>query len=88
MSENASKDSVRNVLNDFESIRDEARLKLHLLSMDARDSLKDLEGKADDLQRDLENNADQLGAAAASKAKVLAQQARSFVESHLKAKHG
>jgi hypothetical protein len=82
-----SKDESQKVLEDakreLEAAREVARLKVHLLSMDARRTWDELNGRVESLQKDLGKHGEEVGQASAAAARDLARSLRKFVEKHL-----
>jgi hypothetical protein len=68
---------LRAVLNELSGLRDEARVKLHLASMDARESWKQLETAIEDTEREA---AQSLGSAL-RRAELTVKKARELVKS-------
>ncbi len=68
---------------ELEAAREAARLKLHLLSMDARGKWDDLEKKFQGLQADLSETGEKVGETSAAAARDLAHSIRKFVEKHV-----
>lgn len=68
---------------ELDAAREAARLKLHLLSMDARRAWDELEGKIEEVHQNLEERSEKATEASASAARDLARSIRKFVEKHV-----
>lgn len=75
--------SLKEALVDLTAARDQARLKLHLWSMDAQVKWKELETKVQSFQQAAETEAERITDDSAAKARDLARTVRKFVEQHL-----
>lgn len=67
-------------LKELSSARDEARLRLHLLTMDARDRWSELEQRLDSFEQGLAGSGEHATEAALSTARHLAQSVRDFIK--------
>jgi hypothetical protein len=83
MSKNESLTALDEAKQELEAAHEVARLKLHLLSMDARHAWDDLEGKFQALQDDIGKRSEELGQASAEAARDLAGSIRKFLEKHI-----
>ena len=83
MSKNESLTALDEAKQELEAAREVARLKLHLLSMDARRTWDDLEGKFQAFQEDLGKRGEEVGQASAAAARDLAGSIRKFLEKHI-----
>lgn len=59
--------SAKELIEALATARARARIQLHLLSLDARDSWHELESKIDTMQAKIENDGERLSASAAKK---------------------
>ena len=80
MSKNESTKALDDAKQELEAAREAARLKVHLLSMDARRTWDDLEKKFHAVQKDLGERGEKVGEASATAARELARSIRKFVE--------
>jgi hypothetical protein len=71
-------------LQFFSSAREQMRLNLHLLSMDARQKWNELEGKILSLENKLGQEAESITEATASAAIDLTGSVKEFVDSHVR----
>lgn len=83
MAHKPASQSLKEALVDLEAARDQARLKLHLWSMDAQMKWKELESKVQSFQHSAESEAERITDESAAKARELARTVRKFVEQHL-----
>ena len=83
MSKNESQKTLDDAKDELEAAREMAKLKLHLLSMDARRTWDELEGKFQSFQKDLEKTSEEVGQSSAIAARDLARSIRKFVEKHI-----
>lgn len=83
MAHKPASQSLKEALVDLEAARDQARLKLHLWSMDAQTKWKQLESKVQSFQQSAETEAERITDESAAKARELARTVRKFVEQHL-----
>jgi hypothetical protein len=83
MSKNEPLNTLEDARDELGAARELARLKLHLLSMDARRTWDELEGKFQSLQEDLGKQGEELGQTSATAARDLARSIRKFVEKHI-----
>jgi hypothetical protein len=68
---NPLRQNLRTRLMELQTLRDELRVRLHLLGMDAKDAMTDLEPRIDRLESELEHAGDDaLGVLATSLEKV------------------
>jgi hypothetical protein len=80
MAQKSASTSLKEALTDLVAARDEARIKLHLLSMDAQSKWRDLESKVDALQKTAAEDVERMADESAAKARELARSVRTFVE--------
>jgi hypothetical protein len=78
-----SQDALKDAKEELEAAREVARLKLHLLSMDARRTWDELEGKIQELQGKLGERGEKATEVSAVAARDLARSIRKFVEKHV-----
>jgi CBS domain-containing protein len=74
--------SNNDLLRELAAARDEARVKLHLLSLDARDRWHEVEAKIDAFEHGLDRKGEAIGGWANSAARDLTQLIRAFVRAH------
>jgi len=74
--------SAKDLIEALSTARSRARVQLHLLSLDARDSWHELESKIDTMQSQLENDSDRLSASAAKKVRELTQAVKELLQQH------
>lgn len=74
--------SLRALLDELQTTRDEVRVKLHLLGMDAKDQWDQLENKFQNLEKKLEEG--DVAAEAVEKARELGRSAKDFVQRHVR----
>lgn len=74
--------SSRELIDALATARDRARVQLHLLSLDARDSWHELESKIDNLQANLENDGDRLTESATKKVRELTRSVKEMLQQH------
>lgn len=72
--------SLKEALSELAAARDQARVKLHLLSMDAQAKWRELESKVEALQKTAAHDAERMADESAAKARELAHSVRKFVE--------
>ena len=72
--------SSKELIEALSTARDRARVQLHLLSLDARDSWHELESKIDNLQAKIENDSERLGESAAKKVHELTRAAKDLLK--------
>lgn len=70
------------ILNDLSMLRDEARVQLHLLSMDARKHWHSLEKELTQLEQKLANDAEHVSESAAHSARGLTTTVKKFFKDH------
>lgn len=70
------------ILNDLTMLRDEARVQLHLLSMDARKRWDSLETELTQLEQKLANDAEHVSESAVASARGLASSVKKFFKEH------
>lgn len=80
MTQKHAADSLKDAISDLTAARDQARLKLHLFSMEAQAKWRDLEAKVESLQKSAQTEAEHLADESAAKARELAGAVRKFVE--------
>jgi hypothetical protein len=73
-------------LDMLATARDQVRLNLHLLSLDARQKWSELEGKILNLENSIGQEAESISEATASAAADLSSSVKAFVDSHVR--HG
>jgi hypothetical protein len=83
MSKKESTKTLTEAVEELDAAREAARLKVHLLSMDARRTWDELEGSFSSLKKDLARESEKAAEASAVAARDLARSIRKFVESHL-----
>jgi hypothetical protein len=71
-------------LESFSSAREQMRLSLHLLSLDARQKWDELEGKILSLEHKIGQEAESISEATASAAIDLSGSVKEFVDSHVR----
>lgn len=74
--------SKREILNELATIRDEARVRVHLLSMEAKERWGELETALQQLERKLDRGADEAAESAVESARSLFRAASDFLISH------
>ncbi len=79
-----SANSLTNPLEFFSSAREQIRLSLHLLNMDARQKWDELEGKILSLENKLGQEAESLSEATANAAIDLTGSVKDFVDNHVR----
>ena len=85
MSKNkTARESLNEALVDLEGVRDEARLSLHLLSLDAKKGWQELETDLQELEGKVRALGEQVGESSAAKVREAAATVRAFVERHLR----
>lgn len=72
----------REILADLTTLRDETRVQLHLLSMDARARWQKLETRVEGLERELDSRAEKMSESMAAKAHSLKQEVKAFLKEH------
>jgi len=72
--------TLREILKDLATRRDETRVQLHLLSMDARTRWQKLETRLENLERELESRAEKVGESTLSAARDLKQEVVDFLK--------
>lgn len=72
----------REILTDLTTLRDEARVQLHLLSMDARTSWQKLETRLQNLERELDSHAEKVSESALTSARGLKDELKTFLKEH------
>jgi len=72
----------REILSDLTALRDEARIQLHLLSMDAKARWQEFEPQLESLMRELDTGAEKVSEATAASARRLTQDLKSFFRKH------
>jgi hypothetical protein len=82
MSKQDSNKALHEAVEELDAAREVVRLRLHLLSMDARRGWDGLEEKVKELQHDLVQSGEKVGEASAIAARELARSVRKFVERH------
>jgi hypothetical protein len=70
------------ILNELSMLRDEARVQLHLLSMDARKHWQSLEKELTQLEQKLANDAESVSEGTVSRARGLKSSVRKFFKDH------
>jgi len=80
----SSTESVKSALVDLMAKRDDARVRLHLLSMDGRQKWNELEDKVNALEHDLGERAGRSAEEQAEHVKALAHKVQEFAEKYLK----
>ena len=70
------------ILTDLTMLRDEARIQLHLMSMDARDRWQELEKELSTLEQELNKTGENVSEAGLTAARNLIQRARGFLKDH------
>ena len=55
---NPLRQKLRNTLGELQTLRDEIRVRLHLMGMDAKDAMADLEPRIDRLEKEVEHAGD------------------------------
>ena len=83
MSKNESQKALEDAKGELAAARETARLKLHLLSLDARRAWDELEGKFQSFQEDLGKASEEVTETSATAARDLARSIRKFVEKHI-----
>jgi len=78
-----SSDALKEAADELGAARDAARLKLHLLSMDARKTWDELESRVQAVQQELSGEGEKVAAASATAARDLARSIRKFVEHYV-----
>ena len=76
---------LRQRLVELQTLRDELRLQMHLMGMDAKDALTDLEPRIDRLEHDLERVGDDALAKLATSLERLANSLRALRARHARA---
>lgn len=71
--------SAKELIEALSTARDRARVQLHLLSLDARDSWHELESKIDNLQAKIESDGERLGESAAKRVHELTRAAKDLL---------
>lgn len=77
--EDSKGSTAGDVASMLSGVRDTVRLKLHLLSADARDRWSELESRLDNLQRALEPNGEEGGSGVSSKLRDMGQAAENLL---------
>lgn len=72
--------SAKELIDALATARARARVQLHLLSLDARDSWRELESKIDAMQAKVESDGDRLSASAAKKVRELTQSVKELLQ--------
>ena len=72
-------ESLKGALEELAQARDEVKLKMHLLSLEARQRWGEIEGKLSEFEQTLEHKGTQAAEATASKARSLAESARELL---------
>ncbi len=80
MSKNESMKALNDAVQELETARETARVKLHLLSMDARNTWDGMEAKFLELKQNVENQGEKVAEASASAARDLARSIRKLVD--------
>lgn len=83
----SSADSFKKALDSLTAARDEARLGLHLLSLDAKKKWDELELKAVALEMELGERAEELTETSAKQAQELSRVVHEFVDSYIRKIH-
>ena len=78
--------STKDLLSELSAARAEAKLRLHLLSMDARERWEDLETKLDALERKIQESGERTTEAAVSGVRGLTQAVGAFFATHVPGK--
>ena len=82
----ATKESTKvltEAVGELDAAREAAKLKMHLLSMDARNTWDELEGNFLSLKQTLAQQGEKATESSAAAARDLARSLRKFVEKHL-----
>lgn len=74
--------TTRDILTDLTALKDEARIQLHLLSMDARDRWQELQKELSTLEQTLNKTGENANAAGLTAGRNLIQSARRFLKDH------
>ena len=74
--------TTKDILTDLTALRDEARIQLHLLSLDARDRWQELEKDLLALEQTLNKTGEHASDAGLSAGRNLIQGARRFLKDH------
>src|SRR5687768_5751005 len=72
----------QDVWNELAAARDEVRVRLHLLSLEARERWQELETKIETLEHGVSERGEKIGDAAVTKARDLTQLIKNFVRTH------
>ena len=72
----------REILTDLTTLRDEARVQLHLLSMDARARWQKLETQLESLERALDSRAEKVSESTLATARGLKHDVQAFLKEH------
>lgn len=83
MARTPASESLKEALTELATARDQARVKLHLLSLDAQQTWSDLERRIGELQSSAEREATRLADDSARTAHDLARTVREFVQRNL-----
>ncbi len=82
MTKQASDRNIEDVFKELAAARDEARVRLHLLSLEARERWQELEAKIDAVEQGLGQRGDKIGEAARAKAHDLTELVKGFMRTH------
>lgn len=80
---NKAKESLNKALDELERARDEARVGLHLLSMEAKEKWSDLESKLLEIDDEVRAKGETASEASAAKVHEVARTVREFVEKNV-----
>jgi len=72
--------SAKDLIEALSTARSRARVQMHLLSLDARDSWHELESKIETMQSQLEHDSDRLSGSAAKKVRELTQAVKELLQ--------
>lgn len=76
---------LRSSLADLQTLRDEIRLKLHLMGMDAKDAMRDLEPRIDRIEHEVEHAGDDAVGRIATALERIVKSLRALRERHVHA---
>jgi hypothetical protein len=78
-----TQDALKETVEELRAARETARLKLHLLSLDAKEAWKEVEARFQETETALSERSDHAAEAAARAARDLARFVRKFLEKHI-----
>ena len=80
------RDSFKDAIDGLTQARDEARLGLHLLTLEGKQKWDELEGKATELEMKLGEGAERAAEMHAQRAEELTRVVHAFVDAHIRRK--